>query len=265
LLSCILHFRNLFKQALIPIIKIILGEISKYKDIIPHSSTRLESAVPDLYPSSSSSIEVDILVLVYALEKLLMFSFDIATGLEQHPGKWDNSISEYTRLILRDGEFVEAPVIQSICLELMNESVSVLYGLYSCLLPTRDVLFSSGRDKIRIRIEYRVTKLFEELFSSRPSVLIETIIDVWKSFSPESKNVLVFLELVDGCGYQAILACAIDALRARLPGSSRVKLVRKLYAFSRLIVDRIMTCCISWNGSICISPMPIRLLKLGLS
>jgi hypothetical protein len=239
LLFCIPHFRNLFKQALVPITKIILVEISKYKDVIPYSSSRRESANPTSYPISSRSMEADILVLLYAVEKLLAFSFDTATMLMHSPEKYGKSLSEYTRLILRDGEFVEATVIQSVCLELLNESVSVVYGLYSCLMPARlDLPISSGRDNIVIRIEYRITKLFEELYALRPSILIETVIGVWKSLNPPSKNVLVFLELVGDCTNQAILACAFDALRARLPGSSKAKLVRKLYAFLLLIAFR---------------------------
>jgi hypothetical protein len=191
LMDVLPHFRGLFKEGVVEIVKCVLCEIGK-----------------------SGKGELDVLVLVNALEKLLMFGFGIVKDLEVGL-KLDGSLSEYTRLVLCDGEFVEAAKILSVCLELLRESVEVLYGLYECL----------EEGGVKVRIVYRITKLFEEVFGAKPNLLIETVVDVWK---PVDRNVLVFLEMIEGCSGMVILGAAFNALRARLPGSSKVRIVRRL-------------------------------------
>ncbi|KAL3899914.1 MAG: hypothetical protein SGCHY_001709 [Lobulomycetales sp.] len=100
--------------------------------------------------------DVDLLLLLFSLEKLLVFCFEVAADVEDSPSKWEQSLSEYTRLILRDGEFVEAPVVKSDSLDLLQESVAILYAVYSCFLDSSDISLSPIKD----RIEYRMKKLF---------------------------------------------------------------------------------------------------------
>lgn len=197
----------------------MLAEIQKYRDVLINDNASVTL-------SAYTSFDVDLLLLLFSLEKLLVFCFEVAADVEDSPSKWEQSLSEYTRLILRDGEFVEAPVVKSDSLDLLQESVAILYAVYSCFLDSSDISLSPIKD----RIEYRMKKLFGSIFDKMPSVMIETVIFVWRGTTPRSKNVLVFLELIAGCSHHVVLSCTFDALSARLPGSSKHKLVRKLFA-----------------------------------
>ncbi|TPX67373.1 hypothetical protein SpCBS45565_g03814 [Spizellomyces sp. 'palustris'] len=261
ILSSLPHLRNSFRRILLPIIQCLCDELRKYQDgmrkYMSYSFERLQSNgidPGDEQLSMQAYPELDVLVLLYGLEKLIAFclaegGLDSTGAKGGPPGAGGTSFRFLTGYVASvfgsDERGLEAETAQQrmteVVLNLLPSilrNLQELYGLFDiCSAEGQSMEFrnkpdqSNGQDNmsmsftfLRDRIRFRIRKVLEATYKLHPSDTIESLIEVWlaengshldKEEKGLKRTAIAMMGVIHGSTPRSIVTTVLDILKER--------------------------------------------------
>ncbi|RKO86638.1 hypothetical protein BDK51DRAFT_32227, partial [Blyttiomyces helicus] len=222
ILVCLPHFRPFFKRALLPLIRTLCDELSSYHAEMAKYVGGFSTESPTGSPSGAGPAllpqeflgqaypELDVLVLLYGLEKVITFclsdgpstaAFDAAavSGVpddplsspaavlpSENPGLGLRFLTDYVSSVLftADDRGAEAESAAHRLREAVVASLPNIFGILRQLFGLFDadpVAHSAGASLrfVGDRLRYRARRMLEAVYRSHAAEAVESLVEVW--------------------------------------------------------------------------------------
>ncbi|KAJ3223454.1 hypothetical protein HK099_001099 [Clydaea vesicula] len=236
-------FKVSLYQILFPLTRCITFEMGKF---VNRFNFFLHSNGTGELQYDNSSMEMDFLVLTYALEKVLNFSLSLSSQENVLNATKDSNsfkvIADFmVNSLLRDStDDLEKEIQQnnSKIREKLLDFLGEIIFIFGLILKAFDIKYESGIIKsseknisndinenecftcgvqeIKRRIEYRIRKFLETIYVNFSSDVIDSILEVWLLDQGEGErhsSAMQLFRLIGDCNEKVILVSVIDSLR----------------------------------------------------